>query len=147
MNEIVNELFSAGDKFMPKMHLRQPEFTYNACEPYTKYKESIQELQKSGDSRYVYQNELYKLCFEHNIAYGEFNFLPRRLVSNKVLCDKALHMIKNPKYDAYQCRLASIVYKFSNKSRLVLLLTQGQELIFRPTMSRKNYVKHLLENF
>ena len=31
---------------MPKMHLRQPEFTYSACGPYTKYKESIQELKK-----------------------------------------------------------------------------------------------------
>ena len=46
MNEKANKLFWVGDKFMPKMHLRQPEFTYSACGPYTKYKESIQELKK-----------------------------------------------------------------------------------------------------
>ena len=38
MNEIVNEFLLEGDKFMPKMHLRQPEFTYIACGPFTKKK-------------------------------------------------------------------------------------------------------------
>ena len=31
MNEIVNKILSAGDKFMPEMQLRQPGFTYSAC--------------------------------------------------------------------------------------------------------------------
>ena len=29
---------------MPEMHLRQPEFTYSACEPFTINKERIQTL-------------------------------------------------------------------------------------------------------
>ena len=43
MNEIVNNFLLAGDEFMPEMHLRQPGFTYSACEPFTKKtnKESI----------------------------------------------------------------------------------------------------------
>ena len=40
MNEIVNRFLLAGDKFMPEMHLRQPGYTYNACEPFPKNKES-----------------------------------------------------------------------------------------------------------
>ena len=36
MNEVINKFLLAGDKFMPKMHLRQPEFTYNACGLFTK---------------------------------------------------------------------------------------------------------------
>ena len=36
------------------MHLRQPVFSYNACEPFTKNKEQIQKFQETGDSRYVY---------------------------------------------------------------------------------------------
>ena len=36
MNEIVNTLLLVGDKFMPEMHLKQPDFTYNACGPFTK---------------------------------------------------------------------------------------------------------------
>ena len=36
MNEIVNKVLSAGDKFVPEMHLKQPGFTYSACGPFTK---------------------------------------------------------------------------------------------------------------
>ena len=39
MNEIVNTFLLAGDKFMPEMHLRQPQFVYSACGPFTKNKE------------------------------------------------------------------------------------------------------------
>ena len=44
MDEIVNKSLLAGDKFMPKMHLRQPRFTYSACRPFTKDKERIQKF-------------------------------------------------------------------------------------------------------
>ena len=46
LNEIVNKLFLAGDRFMPEMHLRQPRFTYRACGAFTKDKESIKNLKK-----------------------------------------------------------------------------------------------------
>ena len=42
MNEIVNKLLLAGDKFMPVMHLKQPGFTYSACGSFTEYKQRIQ---------------------------------------------------------------------------------------------------------
>ena len=38
MNELVNTLLLAGDKFMLEMHLKQPRFTYSACGPFTKNK-------------------------------------------------------------------------------------------------------------
>ena len=44
MNEIVNKSLLAGDKSMPKMHLKQRGFTYSACGPFTKNKERIQKL-------------------------------------------------------------------------------------------------------
>ena len=44
MNEIINKFLSAGNKFMPEMHLRQPGFTCNACGTFTKNKERIQKL-------------------------------------------------------------------------------------------------------
>ena len=50
MNEIVNTFLLAGDKFMPEMHLKQPGFTYSACEPFTKTKDRIQKLRKTGDT-------------------------------------------------------------------------------------------------
>ena len=62
MNDIVNTFLLAGDKFMPKMHLRQPGFTYSAYGPFTKNKEKLQKFKQTGDSRYIYKNELDKYC-------------------------------------------------------------------------------------
>ena len=47
MNEIVNRFLLAGDKFMPKMHLRQPEFTYSSCGPFSRNKERIQKSKET----------------------------------------------------------------------------------------------------
>ena len=33
---------------MPEMHLKQPQFTYGACRPFTKNNERIQKLKKQG---------------------------------------------------------------------------------------------------
>ena len=65
MNEIVNKFLSAGDKFLPEMNLKQPAFTYSACGPFTKNKEIIQKFNKTGDTSYIYKNELDKGCFQH----------------------------------------------------------------------------------
>ena len=72
MNEIVKKFLLAGDKFMPEMHLKQPDFTYSACEPFTKNKKIIQKCKETGDSRYICKTELDKACFEHDMAYGDF---------------------------------------------------------------------------
>ena len=63
MNKIVNKFLLAGDKFMPKMYLKQPGFTYSACSPFTKNKERIQKFKETGDTSYIYKNELDKLVF------------------------------------------------------------------------------------
>ena len=56
MNEIINKLLLAGDKFMPEMRVRQPGFTYSAYAPFTKNKERIKKIKETSDSRYIYQN-------------------------------------------------------------------------------------------
>ena len=115
MNEIVNKFLLAGDKFMPEMHLKQPGFTYSACGPFTKNKERIQKFKKTGDTSYIYKNELDKACFQHDMAYGGFKDLKRRTSSDKVVRAKAFNIAKNPKYDGYQPGLASMVCKFFDK--------------------------------
>ena len=72
VNEIVNKFSLAGDRFMPEMHLKQPVFTYSACGPFTKKKERIQKFKETGDTSYIYKNELDKACFQHDMAYGDF---------------------------------------------------------------------------
>ena len=63
MNEIVHKLLSAGDKFMPEMHLKQPGFTYSACGTFPINKERIKKFKRKGDTSYIYKNELDKACF------------------------------------------------------------------------------------
>ena len=67
-----------------------------------KNKERIQKFKETGDSRYIYQNELDKACFQHDMAYGDFKYLARRTASDKVLRDKAFNIAINPNYDGYQ---------------------------------------------
>ena len=120
MNETVNKILLAGDKFMPGMYLKQPGFTYSTRGPFTKNKERIKKLKKTGDTSYIYKNELDKACFQHDMAYADFKDLARRAASDKVLREKVFNIAKNPKYDGYQRGLASIVYKFFDKKSALL---------------------------
>ena len=91
MNDIINKFLLAGDKFMPEMHLKQPGFTYSSCGRFTKNKQRIQKFMETGDTNYIYRNELDKACFQHNMAYN-FNDLKRRTLADKVLRDKAYNI-------------------------------------------------------
>ena len=81
MNEIVNKFLLEGDKFMPEMHLKQPGFTYSAFGLFTKNKEIIQKFKGTGDTNYIYENKVDKVCFQHDMAYRDFKDLVRRTAS------------------------------------------------------------------
>ena len=83
------------------MRLKQPGFTYSACGPFTKNKESIQKFKETGDTKYIHKNKLDKAYFQHDIAYGDFKDLAKRTASDKVLREKAFKIGTNPKYDGY----------------------------------------------
>ena len=116
MNNVINKLLLAGNKFMPEMHLRQPQFVYSACGPFTRHKERIKKFKQTGDTRYIYRNQLDKVCFQHDSAYADHK---DRTKSDKVSRDKAYHIASNPEYDGYQRGLASMVYKFFDKKSMV----------------------------
>ena len=111
MNEIVNKFLLEGDKFMPEIHLRQLWFISNAFGPFTKNKERIQKFKETGDSRYIYQNELENTCFQHDMAYEDFKDLTQRTASDKILRDRVLNIAKNWWYYEYQRGLSSMAYK------------------------------------
>ena len=67
---LVNKFLLGGDKFMPEMYLRQPGFTYGACELFTK------------KINHEYKN-LKKQEIQHDMAYGNFKDLTRRTASDK----------------------------------------------------------------
>ena len=111
MNNTINKLLLAGDKFMLEIHLRQPQFTYSACGPFTKHEQRIQKFKETGDTNYIYKNELDK-AFVHDAACSDSKDLTKRTVADKILKNKAFDIAKDPKYDEYQRGLASMVYKF-----------------------------------
>ena len=115
MNNIINKFLLAGDKFIPEMHLRQPQFVYSACGPFTRHKERIKEFKCAGDTRYIYRNELDKACFQQDSAYADHKDLINRTEADKVLKDKVYDIASNPEYDGCQRGLASMVYKFFDK--------------------------------
>ena len=118
MNNVINKFLLAGDKFLPEMHLRQPRFVYCVCGPFTRHKERIKEFKRTGDTRYIYRNELDKACFEHDSAYADHKDLINRTEADKVLRDKAYDIASNTKYDGYQRGLASMDYKFFDKKSI-----------------------------
>ena len=82
---------------MPDTHLKQPGFTYSTCGPFTKNKERTQKYKETGNTKYIYRNELDKACFQHDIAYKDFKDLARRTASDRILRGKAFNIAKTPK--------------------------------------------------
>ena len=87
----------AGDKFMPEMHLRQPQITYSACGACTKHKQRIHKFKETRDTNYIYKNELDKACFAHDAAYSESKGLTKRTVADKILRNRAFNIAKDQK--------------------------------------------------
>ena len=100
------------DKFMPQMHLRQPQFVYSASGPFTRHKKRIKKFKQTGDTRYIYRNDPDKVRSQHDSAYADHKDLINRTKSDKCLRDKAYDIASIPEYDGYQRGLASMVYKF-----------------------------------
>ena len=126
MNKIVKKFLLTGDIFMQEMHLKQPGFAYSACGPFTKNKERIEKFMQTGNTDFIYRNELDKACFQHDMAYGKSKGLAKRTQSNKVLRDQVFKTATEPKYDGYQRRLASMVYNFLIKSLVQVVLPLNQ---------------------
>ena len=70
---------------------------------------------QSGNTNFIYKNELDKACSQRDMAYGKSKDLVKRTQSDKALKDKALKIASDPKYDGYQRGLASMICKFFDR--------------------------------
>ena len=52
---------------------------------------------QTGNTDFIYKNELDKACFQHDMAYGKSKDLIKITQSDKVLGDKAFKIASNPK--------------------------------------------------
>ena len=91
------------------MPLKQPGFTYSACGLFTRNKERIEKFIQTGNTDFIFRNELDKACFQHNIAYGKSKDFAKRTQLDKVLRDEVFKIASDPKYNGYQRGLATMV--------------------------------------
>ena len=142
MNEIVNKFLLVGDKFMPDMYLKQPGFTYSACGPFTKNKERIEKFMQTGNTNFIYKNELDKACFQQDMAYGKTKYLTKRTQSDKGLKDKTFKISSDPRYDGYQRGLTSMFYNFFDKK------SSGSGIVNKPIHQPANELhKPIIKKF
>ena len=66
MNKTINKFLLTETKFMSKLHLKQPGFTYSVCGPFTKHCERIKKIREIDNLKHLYRNELDKACFAHD---------------------------------------------------------------------------------
>ena len=99
MNEKVSKLLLAGDKFMPELHLKQPEFIYSDCGPFTKNRKRIQKFKETEKQIIFRKMNKIKLVFNMIWLRGIFKDLARRISKHEIrlLRDKAFKIAKKIK--------------------------------------------------
>ena len=115
-NHVINKFLLVGDKFMPELHLWDPNVKkYSACGPLTKHQERINQFMKDGRLSHLYKNRLDKACFQHDVVYNKYT------KSGIVLKYKAYKIAADLNYDGFQRALSSMVWKcFDERSKNVL---------------------------
>ena len=96
---------------------------------------------ETGNTNFIYRNELDEACFQHDMAYGKTKDLAKRTQSDKVLKDKAFKIASDPKYDGYQRGLVSMIYKFLTKNLVEVVLLMNQIINWQ-----MSFINQLLEN-
>ena len=127
MKETTNQFSLVGDKFMPEIQLRQPGFSFSVCRLFSKNKEPIQKFKETGGSNHIYQNKLDKVCFQHDMVYEDFKYLPKRTIADKISHDKAFRLLKIQRMMDLKMDLVQWFINFSIK--ILLIQTKEQELI------------------
>ena len=146
MNEIVHKFLLAGDKFMPEMHLKQPGFTYSACGPFTKNKKRLERFMQTGNTDYIYKNDLDKGCFQHDMAYGKYRDLAKRTESDRALRDKSFKIASNPNDDDMKEDWLQWFTSFLIKSQNAVVSLRLQINLYQINSLQMNFINQLLEN-
>ena len=102
---------------MPEMYLIWPGFPGQPG-PFKKTKKEHKNLKKQEIHDIFNKKSQIKLVFNMTWLMEILNIqieVKAILASDKILCDKAFNIAKNPKYDGYQREIASMAYKFFDK--------------------------------
>ena len=140
MNNIINKFLITADKSMPEAHLKDLKVgTYSVCGPFNRHKDGINKFIQTGDTNYIYKNELDKACFPRDAAYSDFKDIKNRAAADKILRYKAYEIAKDPKYYGDQKGLASMVLIKSLQAVVLSLYLKMSNYL-------KNFINPLLKN-
>ena len=152
MNNIINKFLLAGDKFMPEMHLRQPRFVYSACGPFTRHKERIKEFKCTGDTRYIYRNELDIASnpeydgYQRDLASMIYTFFDKKSTESGTAKPSSLERIASS--STFADKLHEPIINKLNKRKVYSQFKDniwGVDLADMQSLSRKNKgIKYLL---
>ena len=115
MDEIIKKFSLSADKFMPEKHQDSQDLIIVPVDHSLKIIERTKKFKETGDSRYIYQNQLDRGCCQHDMVYRNFKDLQWRRNADKVISDKTFNIAKNLKYDGYQRGIVLRVYKCIDK--------------------------------
>ena len=85
--KIIHKFLLTSDKFMPELHLKQPEFTNSACGIFTKHCEKIPKFRETDNLKHFHRNKLDKVCFTHDAGYCDSKDVAKITISDKILKD------------------------------------------------------------
>ena len=85
--KIIHKFLLTSDKFMPELHLKQPEFTNSACGIFTKHCEKIPKFRETDNLKHFHRNELDKVCSTHDAGYCDSKDVAKITISDKILKD------------------------------------------------------------
>ena len=90
---------------------------------------------QTGDTNFIYKNELDKACFLHDMAYGKTKGLVKRTRSDKILKDKAFKIASDPN---------TMVSKFFDKKSALLNKSSGSGIVNEPNYQLANELHKLI---
>ena len=93
---------------------------------------------QTGNTNFIYENELYEACFQNDMACGKSKDLAKRTQSDNIFRNKAFKIASEPKHDGYQRGLASIVHKFFDKKSALLNKSSGSGIVNEPNYQLAN---------
>ena len=101
---------------MSELCLKQSEFTDSACGSFTKHCERIQKFKETGNLNNIYENELHKACFAHDVAYFDEKDLAKRTFSDKTPKEELVKLLEigkmmNIKEDEEVCSISFLIKK------------------------------------
>ena len=75
---------------------------------------------QTGDTRYIYQKDLDKACFQHDIVYGNYFWILLKSIKSLIkfweIKFRAFKIVSNPKYYGNEKGLAPMIYEFFDKN-------------------------------